>query len=271
LVGTNPDIFRGEQDYKIIFGQAQSDDPNYSGLKIADLTMKGVNLSIANPEKIVSFVPGVRQAFVPDYQDNYEGHFRHTLVSGPAGVSVGERVGSIEWIPPDSAQGQTFTIEIMSTTDDGESTFTNSMSVRVLPFRKVEVRSLSGSEYIVTDTTSSIEGFVFSYEASPTNFELREVSRENLWPLRSGRSFFTDGYYAVYDEEEMQVTMQLPMDSLQDDQDAFKLRQYGFDPVSDFWGFAGIGNAVVSIEGRRYLELDLSYASKTVQIVTITR
>lgn len=250
--GRNADVFNGEQDYHIVLGPVASNDPLYEGLDPEDVHVIGLNLSLVDSGPLY-FVPGLVQRHDPIFDHNGFAS-THVMASGPTDLTVSEQ-GSIEWTPPDTAQGSTATVEIVSTLND--VLFTSSLEINVLPYSDVSV-SRNNESFKVTDNKSSLDGYIFTnFEDEPSEFWLREVPQANLPPLGDGQELLTLGFYSGAAGE---MDLYIPVEQVAEFSTLFRLAYYRWSERYSEWLLSTFHAEMKELDGIKYRKLSLTTA-----------
>lgn len=197
VIGTNPDVINGEQDYRIVLGPVASTDISYDGLDPEDIEIRGLSLTVRDSQPIV-FVANIKQRFRPKYERNGGGEVTYSILSAEPGISIDKYDGTLEWTPPQVSQGGLYEVEIESSLS-GRS-FTNSVEIRVLPSVEAAGRREGEKVFTVIDDKSSFQGARFEYGiAVPADFKVREVPIEDL-AKPSQANILISGFYTLSEE-----------------------------------------------------------------------
>lgn len=248
--GRNADVFNGEQDYRIVLGPVASIDPLYEGLDPEDVHVIGLNLSLVDSGPLY-FVPGLVQRHNPIFDHNGFAS-THVMASGPTELTVSEQ-GSIEWTPPDTAQGSTATVEIVSTLSG--VLFTSSLEINVLPFSDIIV-SMHNESFKVTDDNSSLNGYIFTnFENQPGEFWLREVPQASLPPLGDGQELLTSGFYSGATGE---MDLYIPVEQVAEFSTLLRLAYYRWSEGFSKWSLSTFHTEMKELDGKKYRKLSMT-------------
>ncbi|AUC89682.1 hypothetical protein CW735_17095 [Alteromonas sp. MB-3u-76] len=161
--GTNESVQNGEQDYQIILGSAISSDEFYSGVDADDVDLKGIELSISQPEALAPFIAASEATLQTKVTYTGNSQLSYSLLESPEGMNIDLSTGVITWIPQTSDEGQSYTVEVSA--NDGNAFSTTSFQVSVAASQAV-VTEVEGDTLTVVDSSTTLDGMTITHIGS---------------------------------------------------------------------------------------------------------
>lgn len=164
--GTNENVQNGEQDYQIILGPATSSDSFYDGIDPNDVNLKGIELSISQPEALNQLIAGFEATFKPQVTYTGNNQLSFSLTESPERMNIHLSTGEITWAPQESDEGQSFTVGV--SVNDGNKFSTTSFQVTVAAPEPV-TREVEGNTLSVVDSSTTLNGMTITTQAAQTS------------------------------------------------------------------------------------------------------
>ena len=158
--GQNANVRGGVQNYEIMLGDAQSADPFYDGLEIANVAMKGISLEIMGPERLDLLIANIPAVIQPRVTYTGRDLLSYALVDAPDGMTIDFNSGTITWTPDESDEGQT--IDVTVRVNDGARFVETTFPVTVAAPEEIETEVIEsagdGNRLTVTDDDTDLKG-----------------------------------------------------------------------------------------------------------------
>ena len=271
--GQNANVLGGVQNYEIILGDAQSADPFYDGLEIANVSMKGISLEIMAPEGLDSFIANIPAVIQP--RATYTGSYllSYALVDAPEGMSIDFNNGTIFWTPAESNEGQTINVTVR--VNDGTLFAETTFSVEVVAPQEIETEiiesEVDGNKLTVTDEDTDLKGLEITSppdEAALNTEQLEElqeglgtVAPESVPEIPSRIKRISD-VFVVQDTFDNPVELRFPVGDLPVGVEPYDIHFYTYiDPLipeGPFWSPLSITRSIEVIDNIPVYVLSLS-------------
>ena len=155
ILGQNANVPGGVQNYEIILGDAQSADPLYDGLEIANVAMRGIYLEIGAPEQLYPLIANIPALIQPSVTYTGTERLSFALTSSPTGMVIDFSDGTITWIPQENDEGQNYDVTVR--VNDGALFAETSFPVAVV--QPVPLNTgIQENLLTVTDQTTTLDG-----------------------------------------------------------------------------------------------------------------
>ncbi|PMG29725.1 hypothetical protein BCU94_02945 [Shewanella sp. 10N.286.52.C2] len=164
--GTNEDVQNDEQDYQIILGSAISSDLFYNGIDPTDVALKGIELSISQPETLNQLIADSEATLQPQVTYTGNNQLSYSLTESPEGMNVNLSTGEITWTPQASEEGQSYTVGVSA--NDGNKFTTVSFEVTVAALEPVTTE-VEGNTLSVVDSSTTLNGMTITTQAAQTS------------------------------------------------------------------------------------------------------
>lgn len=157
--GTNADVVDGVQDYQVVLGETISSDPFYQGIDPSDIALRGVELTISEPNIQGSFVSGIESTIEQNIVYTGSKQLSFSLLESPSGMEIDLSTGFMTWLPEPADQGleHTVTVAVNDSHIFKEVTFTLQVAT------PTEVNTVVSEDRLeVKDNSTSLDGLVLS-------------------------------------------------------------------------------------------------------------
>ena len=157
--GTNESVQNGEQDYQIVLGPANSSDSFYDGINPDDVTLKGLELTLSQPENLNQLIAGIQATFKPQVIYTGNNQLSFSLTESPEGMNIDLSTGQITWVPQESDKGQSYTVGV--SVNDGNKFSTTSFQVTVAEPEPITTE-VQGDTLEVVDESTTLNGMTIT-------------------------------------------------------------------------------------------------------------
>lgn len=157
--GMNDNVQNAEQDFQIILGSSTSSDSFYDGIDPSDVNLKGIELSISQPETLNQLIAGSEATLQPLVTYTGNSQLSFSLTESPQGMNIDLSTGEITWTPQESDEGQSYTVGI--SVNDGNRFTSISFSVTVAAPEPL-VTEIEGGTLTVVDSSTSLNGMTIT-------------------------------------------------------------------------------------------------------------
>jgi hypothetical protein len=242
--GTNENVQNGQQDYQIQLGPIESYDLFYNDIDPQDITLRGIELSVSEPDDLYPLIAGREAQIYPRvfYTDNRELSF--SLTEAPEGMGIDRRGGWITWTPQPTHEGQSHTVTV--SVSDGNKSATLSFEVTVAEPQPVATE-VAGNRLSIVDNTTSLEGVSITQLTTDTDalaaLELTKLDIADAPELPDYITPLTD-IFVVRDPFDHEVELRFAIPSLPDNIsfDDVELYSYGraMGIEGEFWSTSSL-------------------------------
>jgi len=171
--GTNENVQNGEQDYQIILGSAISSDLFHDGIDPTDVALKGIELSISQPETLNQLIADSEATLQPQVTYTGNNQLSFSLTESPEGMNIDLSTGEIIWAPQASDEGQSYTVSV--SVNDGNRFSAASFQVTVAAPEPVNTE-VEGNRLSVVDSSTTLNGMTITAQST----DLTQINIEKL-------------------------------------------------------------------------------------------
>jgi uncharacterized protein YfaP (DUF2135 family) len=178
--GTNENVQNGEQAFQIILGSATSSDVFYNGINPIDANLKGIVLSISQPETLNQLISGSESTLQPLVTYTGNNQLSFSLTESPEGMNIDLSTGKVTWTPQLSDEGQSYDINI--SVNDGNRFLATSFLVSVAAPVPV-ITEIEGNTLSVVDSSTTLNGMTITTKASQSMAEIAILASNSTTEL----------------------------------------------------------------------------------------
>lgn len=241
--GTNPNVVNGEQNYQIVLGPAASSDPLYNGLDPEDVTLRGIELTLAAPGQLDGLVANLPAILQPQVRYTGNSLLSFALTEAPNGMAIDLSSGLISWTPQQSDEGQSYSVGLV--VNDGNKFAETTFNVTVLQPDPLAVE-IEGNILRVVDENSTLNGMTITQldgDNLLSQLNLGKLSVENAPSLPAWVTPLSD-VFVVRGSFEMDVEIRFAVNTLPDNISIGSVNPYNYinvmDVASPLWSPVGI-------------------------------
>jgi uncharacterized protein YfaP (DUF2135 family) len=178
--GTNENVQSGEQDYQIILGSANSSDSFYDGINPTDVNLKGIELSISQPETLNQLISGSEATLQPLVTYTGNNQLSFSLTESPEGMNIDLSTGEVTWTPQASDEGQSYNVSV--SVNDGNRFSETSFQAAVAAPEPVTTK-VEGNTLSVVDSSTTLKGMTITTLAAQTSARSTALASTNTADL----------------------------------------------------------------------------------------
>ncbi|MCB8945021.1 MAG: putative Ig domain-containing protein [Ardenticatenaceae bacterium] len=234
--GTNANVANGEQNYQIILGSANSSDSRYAGFDPDDVTLRGIELAISEPQHLNGFVADFPVTIEPSVAYTGDNLLSFSLTESPQGMSIDLSTGAISWTPTEADEGQSYNVTV--SVNDGrifaETTFQVTIPAPIPINVEIEDNTLR-----VVDDSTSLNGMTITQlegENKLAELDLGRLDMENVPETPEHINILSD-VFVVKGSFDQEVELALPLNDLPDGASVDDIYLHAFTQAFDVDGY----------------------------------
>jgi hypothetical protein len=211
--GTNEAVQNGEQDYQITLGPAVSSDPLYNGLDPEDIALRGIELTLSEPDNLNGFVANIPATVQPEVKYTGNNLLSFSLTEAPANMSIDLSTGLIRWAPQEADEGQSYPVGV--SVNDGSRFAEINFQVTVVAPQPLAVE-IEGNTLRVVDSSSTLNGMTITQldgEPSLAQLNLGKLAIDAVPQIPGWVTAISD-VFVVRGSFDQAIELRFPLDGL---------------------------------------------------------
>lgn len=241
--GMNENVQNGEQDFQIILESSTSSDSFYDGIDPSDVNLKGIELSISQPETLNQLIAGSEATLQPLVTYTGNSQLSFSLTESPQGMNIDLSTGEILWTPQESDEGQSYIVGISA--NDGNRFTSTSFSVTVAAPELVGTEIEGDTLTVVDSSTSLNEMTITTTTADLSALKLAKLPASAVPEIPAWITPLTD-FFVVRGSFESNLELRFPIANLPANVSLSDVDLYAYteaeDVVEKLWSPVSIEN-----------------------------